>query len=531
MSTGSVSLSKQSTQNLLKMVSSYADVIYEPLYPGVKGGCYSRVCSAASCIIRIIKIVLKVLLYIVLFPLGVLWILGKCCQYAVLPISSKFFFNQVMGSLSPSKSKLLTQNIRILWKSGVRHCYRIPIAVASDCVIDTVVMSFVEDRREAFDEKCARPWVLVALGNSEAIEGGCREEILYLAERLKANVMMFNYPGVGKSTGTPTMAKLAQAHSACLEFLERYRPSHIYCYGFSLGTVVQGRSLSEHPMRKDVKYIAIKDRGPASMGEAADSLARVIPMAKRILTFFNWEVNLANLVKNSKIPEIIICPVDGYGEAASDHLFDVDVSLGARCLSENYESTGHVRVVKEPHVSHAAPLSYMCMDEVFDAIHGFFGTVLSPQEAEGFSQGSQGAESSSQEAEGFSQGSQGAESSSQEAEGFSQGSQGVESSSQEAEGFSQGSQGAESSSQEAEGFSQGSQGAESSSQEAEGFSQGSQGVESSSQEAEGFSQGSQGVESSSQEAEGFSQGSQGAESSSQEAEGFSQGSQGAEGSS
>ena len=93
------------------------------------------------------------------------------------------------------------------------------------------------------------PWVLFCHGNAGSISG--RIDTVTTLHDLGVNLLIFDYRGYGKSTGTPTEAGLyADAHT-CYDWLTQTNhvpPDHIVVYGESLGGGVATGLASDVPV-------------------------------------------------------------------------------------------------------------------------------------------------------------------------------------------------------------------------------------------------------------------------------------------
>lgn len=185
-------------------------------------------------------------------------------------------------------------------KSEWKH-KRITIQV-DDYKIDSVILG----RSSTFGNG---RWVLASNGNGEFYEGKLhRNEFKQILSKINSNAIVFNYPGVGASSGLPNKKAMVKAYHALLTFLEDKEKGigakEIVGYGFSLGGGIQGEALKSHQLKEDVKYVFIKDRTFSTLSKL------VSQMMGRILGFFikplGWEMGSLTSSKTLPAPEIII---------------------------------------------------------------------------------------------------------------------------------------------------------------------------------------------------------------------------------
>lgn len=71
----------------------------------------------------------------------------------------------------------------------------------------------------------SKRWMSIALGNNVPYEKFCTDErsaqtVQRLQDKLATNVLVFNYAGIGTSSGAPTRATLNRTYRAMMQFLE-----------------------------------------------------------------------------------------------------------------------------------------------------------------------------------------------------------------------------------------------------------------------------------------------------------------------
>ncbi len=154
-------------------------------------------------------------------------------------------------------------------------------------------------------------WLLASNGNGEFYEDRLSSrEFKQIVSEIDGNAIVFNYPGVGASSGLPNRQAMAKAYRAMLTFLEKEaEASEIIGYGFSMGGGVQGDALNTHELKEDVKYVFVKKQTFSDIASAATHLtnSRVLGF---IVRFFGWNSSSVESSKKLQAPEIIIQTAD-----------------------------------------------------------------------------------------------------------------------------------------------------------------------------------------------------------------------------
>ena len=150
-------------------------------------------------------------------------------------------------------------------------------------------------------------WLLAAMPNGVAYEmisegGGLEQD---LANELDANIICFNYPGIGASVGSSNSEIMAKAYKAVLLFLEKeIKATKIIHYGRSMGGGVQALGLDGWDLNSGIQHVCIKDRSFCSNSEVAGGMFGAI--AKIAVQFFGWEIDVMKASIRLSCPEIII---------------------------------------------------------------------------------------------------------------------------------------------------------------------------------------------------------------------------------
>ncbi|EFB41568.1 hypothetical protein pah_c028o015 [Parachlamydia acanthamoebae str. Hall's coccus] len=153
-------------------------------------------------------------------------------------------------------------------------------------------------------------WVLESLGNGQFCEEELMEESTFkkILTSLHGNGLVFNYPGVGSSTGLPSRKAMAKAYRAMLNFLEDQKigigAKEIIGYGHSIGGGSQSDALKKHPLKKDIKYVFVKSRSFSTLYRTAIHVTyRPLAFLVKIL---GWNMNSSKVSEKLQAPEIIL---------------------------------------------------------------------------------------------------------------------------------------------------------------------------------------------------------------------------------
>lgn len=244
-----------------------------------------------SKIIRIAKLILS----IVLFPLAIYRFLHALAgKIALLPASNPRLMGYLENHANQSRSSI---QLGTDWKYK-----RITVEV-DGYKIDAMIVGkepYLGNGR----------WVLASNGNGEFYEDklSFNEGFKQFLTQINGNAIVFNYPGVGASSGLPNRHAMAKAYRALLTFLEDRRKGigarEIIGYGHSIGAGVQGDALNDHPLKRNIQYAFIKSRTFSDLTTTASSLTN--PFLGFLVRILGWNMNPAESSKKLQAPEIIL---------------------------------------------------------------------------------------------------------------------------------------------------------------------------------------------------------------------------------
>lgn len=235
--------------------------------------------------------IIKNILSIILFPIGLYRLFHSLLGFIIVPASMPYGFFYNFPHIARKGFDLHGE-----WKLK-----RISISV-DGCLIDASIMgkpSTLSNGR----------WILTSLGNGQFYEEFIQSSFLRdLLTLLDANVLAFNYPGVGSSTGMPSRHAMAKAYQALLSFLEDEERGigvkEIICYSYSIGAGVQADALLSHSLKKGIKYCFVKSQTFSNIYSLAESISG--KLSGLIVRLMGWNMNPYNDSITLKAPEVIV---------------------------------------------------------------------------------------------------------------------------------------------------------------------------------------------------------------------------------
>lgn len=200
--------------------------------------------------------------------------------------------NQYQGELLQFQGKLLSMG----WK------YKRFTVEVDGCKIDAIMMGKNKTLKN-------RRWVLYSGGNGGLYEYKLNDlNFKQMLNKIESNAILFNYPGAGVNSGIPNRGTMAKAYRAMLHLLENEKngigAKQIIGYGFSIGGGVQGEALAVHELKKNVKYVFIKDRTFSDLKKTVSCL--IFRILGLLVKGLGWNIDTFSSSKKLDAPEIII---------------------------------------------------------------------------------------------------------------------------------------------------------------------------------------------------------------------------------
>ncbi len=153
-----------------------------------------------------------------------------------------------------------------------------------------------------------RKWLIFVAGNNsryESILYNDQSPIKAVLTKIGFNALVFSYPGVGSSEGSPTQRAMINAYCSMLKFLtdkeKGIGADQIISYGYSTGGCIENEGFSLST--PDQVKLVIKDRSPVTLARAAKE--RMGYGFETIAKAFGWSAS-SMPKENSSLPEIVI---------------------------------------------------------------------------------------------------------------------------------------------------------------------------------------------------------------------------------
>lgn len=221
----------------------------------------------------------------------------------IVPAATPCFMKTSQTALDLLRTQI-PHTLDPFWK-----CKRICIQLNNGPAIDAVIVGKVgtlDNRR----------WLLGSLGSGDFYEQSLSNltgSLFQMLVHLNSNAIMFNYPGVGASTGMPNRRAMTKAYRALLHFLEDSvkgpGAKEIIGFSFSIGAAIQSYVLKTWRLKKEISYVFVKDRTFSSLSAVASTLLNS-PRVGCLVQLTGWDINCVTSSLVLEAPEIIIQTAD-----------------------------------------------------------------------------------------------------------------------------------------------------------------------------------------------------------------------------
>ncbi len=216
-------------------------------------------------------------------------------------VAKKFFLPSSSASQEVRDGKRDTCSFEICNQYANLRCKRISVMV-DDYQIDGMLII----KPTTFNNK---RWVLASCGNGEHYEDKIHDgKFGKFLSALESNAVVFNYPGVGSSTGPAERQAMVKAYKVMYRFLEDQKngigASQVIGYGYSIGGGVQGDFLNtDSPTNRKVKTVWVKIK---SFRDIAAIAQEKFPGGGILSKLSGWNISSIESSRKLKHPEIII---------------------------------------------------------------------------------------------------------------------------------------------------------------------------------------------------------------------------------
>lgn len=274
--------------------------------------------------------IVKDIFSVILFPIGLYRLIHSLAGKVIVRASSP----SLMG-YSSDHAEQIRKSISL---NGEWKVKRISIQV-DGYTIDAAIMGKANTLGNG-------RWVLSSNGNGEFYETKLQNNSFkQIVSELNGNAIVFNYPGVGSSSGMPSRSAMSKAYRAMLNFLEDQEngigAKEIIGFGHSIGGGVQGDALNSHELKQGVKYVFVKSRTFSNLNEAVTHMINK-PLGF-LIKILGWNMGSVESSKRLKAPEIIMQTADvgTYTDISElpqrilhDGVIPAEASLAGKLLSD-----------------------------------------------------------------------------------------------------------------------------------------------------------------------------------------------------
>lgn len=252
------------------------------------------------------------ILDVICFPIGIYKLLHRCIgKLSILPASTPLLLKVLYPKQNKNAQSLRSQ---IDLKQEGWEYKRLTIAVDGYHIDATILgkPSTLGNGR----------WMLYSNGQQELYEEKLSNEkhgvkFRQILSKIEGNAIIFNYPGVGSSSGLPSKQAMTKAYLAMLKFLEDdvngIGAKQIIGYGYSMGGAVQGEALKAHTLKEGINYVFVKDRTFSDLSKTAASWFKpnlltylINQLLSSLVKILGWNMNTTVSSKKLEAPEIIM---------------------------------------------------------------------------------------------------------------------------------------------------------------------------------------------------------------------------------
>lgn len=248
------------------------------------------------------------------------------------------------------------RNVHLLNFEEKKQVKRISIAIK-----DSSANSFCIDGLQIHNKHAPKDsWMIINLGNGASYEKTVFVYFNYykgLISYLNCNVVIMNYPNVGRSSKVSLSPKVIEsAAKATLTYVDKHLGAQkILTFGHSFGGGAQALMFKNYPLNSNKFYLKIKSRTFCSLakivGECVEKIfqgpchrgSRLAGKAASALTwFFGWDISVTSLGRNNSTDELIL--QTGTGE----NIIDDDLIPPSASLAQ-YSPREKVLLIPERH--------------------------------------------------------------------------------------------------------------------------------------------------------------------------------------
>lgn len=228
--------------------------------------------------------------------IGALYFTSSVCTLGIVPLIrhqlAKLVSSLILPSLMSSTHEMKEANrqIKLAFQAYYSERFKeFDLHINETAALNGMTLFLNGSEREAFEQKKAaeQKWIIYFNGNGAFYECAL-EQSLKLAEESQANILVFNYRGVGASRGEVSQPEdLIQDGEACIQYLlsKGVREESILIYGHSLGGGVGTQVARIHE-----KIGLVNDRSFASLSAAIHGITKSRFLANLAVSL-GWELD------------------------------------------------------------------------------------------------------------------------------------------------------------------------------------------------------------------------------------------------
>ncbi len=220
---------------------------------------------------------------------------ASCLSLGIVPIArwafAKLARKLIMQSLSISeKDKANLDDHKLKFRTNNPYTTRtFELTTGDGARIDGMTIFKDEKSKENFNQgNSDQKWIILVNGNADHYENKL-DFVKGYGQEVGANVLVFNYRGVGRSEKEPVKADdLVQDLDTCFQFLQSkgIKDENIVLHGYSLGGGVATQAAALHPAAG-----LINQNSFSSLSSAAKTMPVIGGIAAKLLKNVGWELD------------------------------------------------------------------------------------------------------------------------------------------------------------------------------------------------------------------------------------------------
>lgn len=206
--------------------------------------------------------------------------------------------------LASDQEKRVLEEKQIFLSGNSQHCQEFDLQIDDGAIINGMTLFPSAKDKKSFQDKQAstQKWIIRFNGNGEFYERNLDGSILH-ANGVDANILVFNYRGVGESKCPPKRPEdLIADGEACVKYLlsKGVKEENILIHGLSLGGGVGSQVASLHE-----KIGLINERSFGLLSKEAAALVQV-PIVEKLFLGLGWELDSVKAFEKITAKKLIV---------------------------------------------------------------------------------------------------------------------------------------------------------------------------------------------------------------------------------